>query len=193
MSRVSRRRAQTRREILDAAWELARAEGVAQVTLSKIAERVGMQPPSLYTHFPSKSAVYDAMFAEGWASLLEAQQRAEASLPARPRDRLLTAARLFFDLSVADPARFTLLNQRTLKGFEPSPEAYAAAIAALDHLRGVLAGSGVRDEGQLDLAIALIGGLVNAQLANDPGGDRYRRLVPAAVDMFADFVGIGKE
>ena len=36
----------------------------------------------------------------------------------------------------------------------------------------------------------IIGGLVDAQLANDPGGDRWRRLLDRAVDMFADNLGL---
>jgi len=42
----------------------------------------------------------------------------------------------------------------------------------------------------IDLYTALIGGLVDAQLANDPGGDRWRRLLDRSVDMYADNVGL---
>ena len=30
-----------------------------------------MRAPSLYTHFPSKHAIYDAMFADAWTQYLE--------------------------------------------------------------------------------------------------------------------------
>jgi hypothetical protein len=33
-------------------------------------------------------------------------------------------------------------------------------------------------------------GLIDAQQANDPGGDRWSRLLDRAIDMFADNVGI---
>ena len=65
--RVSERRAATRREILDAAWELAGEVGIANLTLRDLAGRVGMQPPSLYSHFDSKHAIYDAMYGQAWA------------------------------------------------------------------------------------------------------------------------------
>ena len=35
--------------------------------------------------------------------------------------------------------------------------------------------------------------MVDAQLANDPGGDRWSRLLDRAIDMFADNVGITNE
>ena len=37
---------------------------------------------------------------------------------------------------------------------------------------------------------ALVGGLVNQQLANDPGGDRWRRLLPRVIGMLADDLGL---
>lgn len=188
--RNARRRANSRREILDAAWEVARERGVAQLTLNEVATRVGMRPPSLYSHFASKAAIYDAMFAEGWGQLLALVQESERDLPDDARAKLERVATSFFDFSVADGARFTLMNQRTLKDFVPSPEAYAQSVAVYERLRGVLAAAGIADQEDVDLAVAILGGLANAQLANDPGGDRYRRLVPAAVAMYAAHVGI---
>jgi len=37
---------------------------------------------------------------------------------------------------------------------------------------------------------ALAGGFVNQQLANDPKGDRWRVLLPRALAMFADDLGL---
>jgi hypothetical protein len=34
----------------------------------------------------------------------------------------------------------------------------------------------------IDLYVALVGGLADAQLANDPGGDRWARLLDRAID-----------
>ena len=42
----------------------------------------------------------------------------------------------------------------------------------------------------VDLYVALVGGLIDAQLANDPGGDRWGRLLHRTIDMFADNLGI---
>ena len=96
----------------------------------------------------------------------------------------------FFEFAVADLARHQLMNQRTIPGFEPSPESYAPAVAVLDRFRSQLAGLGVTREEDVDLCTAMIGGLVDAQLANDPGGDRWGRLVDRAVDMLADNLGL---
>ena len=60
----------------------------------------------------------------------------------------------------------------------------------LERTRTEMAGLGVGDPSQFDLFTALIGGLIDAQQANDPGGTRWSRLVDQAVDMFADHIGL---
>ncbi len=54
--RRTRRREATRQEIVDAAWTLAREQGLAGLSLRELARQVGMRAPSLYSYFPSKAA-----------------------------------------------------------------------------------------------------------------------------------------
>src|ERR1700712_2327026 len=100
--RTSERRAATRREIIDAAWEVAREQGLAQLTLRDVAERVGMKAPSLYSHIDSKNAIYDAMFAQAWNECREVMMAMEARCPPDVRGALQLYARTFFDFSVSD-------------------------------------------------------------------------------------------
>lgn len=188
--RVAERRAATRREILDAAWLIARERGLAQVTLRDVAQIVGMRAPSLYTHFGSKGAIYDAMFADAWNECLAVMSAAAASPPSSSRAAMRLYARTFFDFAVRDLARHHLMNQRIIVGFEPSTESYAAAVATLEVLKTGLATHGVTSQADIDLYVALVGGLIDAQLANDPGGDRWSQLLDRAVDMLADNLGI---
>jgi AcrR family transcriptional regulator len=181
------RHAATKQEIVDAAWALARGRGLGAWSLRELAAAVGMRAPSLYVYFPSKNAVYDAMFAEGYEALLSSIGEAMAEVEARqlPTPEVLRAgALLFFDFSVADPARYQLLFLRTLPGFEPSEESFALARIALDRTQDMLAAAGAGRPDQLDLWTAMLSGLASQQVSNDPGGDRWRRLVVPAVDMF---------
>jgi AcrR family transcriptional regulator len=187
--RRAERREATRREILDAAWEIARRDGLSAVTLREVAGRIGMRPPSLYSHFDAKNAIYDAMFAEAWGELCAVFDGLEP-LPAAHRRPILAMAEAFFDFAVADLARYQLMNQRTIPDFRPSGEAYAASIAAYERMRAVLRRCGVRSQADLDLCTAMIGGFVDQQLANDPGGTRWRRQLPRLVDMYCNEVGV---
>lgn len=188
--RPAERRAATRREIVAAAWEVARDRGLGQLTLREVAQRVGMRAPSLYSHFESKNAIYDAMFADAWTEFLEVSQAADGHTPKSPRAALKHYAQTFFDFAVADLARNQLMNQRTIPGFEPSPEAYAPSVAVLEMFRERAMTHGVRTPEDVDLYTALVGGLADSQLANDPGGDRWGRLLDRAIDMYADNLGL---
>jgi AcrR family transcriptional regulator len=188
--RRAERREATRQEILDAAWAIARDKGLAVLTLRDVASRVGMRAPSLYSYFDSKNAIYDAMFEQAWRDYLEVVRAAEPTLPNPPRARLKAIARTFFDYAVVDLPRHQLMNQRTIPGFVPSPQSYAPAVAAVEMGRDEFVRLGVSDPGCFDLFTALLGGLINSQQANDPGGDRWSRLLDDAIDMLADHLSI---
>lgn len=188
--RQAERREATRTEILDAAWEIARRKGLAELTLREVAAQIGMRAPSLYSYFGSKHDIYDAMFGQAWMGYLTLMDLSEATLPEDPRAALKVGARTFFDYSVADLARHQLMNQRVIPGFVPSPEAYAPAVEVVRRGRERLARFGIEGAEKLDLFTALLGGIVNAQHANDPGGHRWARLLDEAMDMFADHVGL---
>ena len=172
---------------------MAREVGLAQLTLREVAERVGMRAPSLYSHFDSKHAIYDAMFGQAWTDCLAVSNAALAGVPSDTREALRLCARTFFDFAVSDLPRHQLMNLRTIPGFEPSAESYAPAVATLDLARELFARHGITSPEDLDLYIALVGGLVDAQHANDPGGDRWSRLLDRAVDMFVDSLDIAEK
>jgi AcrR family transcriptional regulator len=188
--RQAERREATRRDILDAAWAIARQRGLSEVTLRDVADRVGMRAPSLYSHFDSKNAIYDAMFGDAWSDCEAAMSEAARTLPRSPRAAVKKLARTFFNFSVSDLARHQLMNQRTIPGFEPSPDSYAPAVRTLEGLIRTMNDLGVTDRAAIDLNIALVGGLIDAQQANDPGGDHWSRLLDRAIDMWADEVGL---
>jgi AcrR family transcriptional regulator len=188
--RLAERRKATRREILDAAWEIARAEGLAAVTLREVAARVGMQSPSLYSHFESKNAIFDAMFGQAWSEYEAVTIALADRLPKAPRKALLTMVGSFVEFCVADLARFQLMNLRVVVDFEPTPEAYAPSVRVMETFRARMAGIGVTKDADVDLCTALVGGLIDAQFANEPGGRRYVGQLDRAVDMFADLVGL---
>ena len=163
---------------------------MAGLTLRDIAVRVGMQQPSLYSHFASKHAIYDAMFEQAWRDFLDQARRERQSLPAEPRARLTAIALNYFDYAVADLARHQLMDVNVIPGFRPTGQAYAPAQETYALLMEELRDMGIADQDTADIYTAIAGGLVNQQLANDPGGDRWRRLVPRVIGMFADDLGL---
>ncbi len=187
--RRDRRRARheaTKQEILDAAWAMVRAGGLNALSLRALAHDLDMEPQSLYTYFASKNAVYDHLFAAGNRELLDRFARLEQTDD--PRQVLGEIARLFVSFATDEPARYELLFMRTVPDFEPSPGSYALAVEVFSRARSALAAVGLDDDADFDMWTALVAGLASQQLANDPDGDRYLRLIDDAVAMFADHV-----
>jgi len=179
--RRAERREATRAEILDAAWEQVRESGLAALSLRDLARTVGMQPPSLYSYFDSKNAIYDAMYAQGVQAFIDDQP---AALPERAVEALKVMAHYFVGFCTADPARYQLLFQRTIPGFEPSAESYETSKQGLARTAGLLAGFGITEPRSLDLYTALVTGLTDQQISNDPGGRRWIGIVDDAMEMF---------
>ena len=178
----ARRHAQTKARIVQEAWKLAAEKGVAGVSLGELAQRVGLRQPSLYTYFASKNDLYDQMFAQGARALAQALAKRPES--ADPRETLRVRVRAYIEFCTADPARYQLLEQRPIPGFEPSPESFQITVGALAATRADLEAAGVCGEAALDMFRALITGLISQQIANEPGGDRWVRLQDDALTMF---------
>ena len=181
--RRASRRAATQAEIVSAAWDLVRTQGLAGLSMRDLGDRVGMRAQSVYGYFASKDAIYDAMFRQGFEQYLAWMGSMDGSRAADPVDGLRALAHRFFGFCTSDPVRYQLMFQRTIPGFEPSPASYALAVEALALMQADLARTGMSDPEASDLATAVFTGLVSQQLANDPGGDRWQRLVDRAVVM----------
>lgn len=173
--------------ILGEAWSLAHRDGLAAISLHDLADAVGLRQPSLYVYFASKLDLYDAMFADGCRQLLDfvGQRR----YGGEPRRALARFAADCVQFSSDDVVRHQLLFQRTIPGFEPSPESYALAVEFYEIGRRRATAAGVRTQADMDMLTALVSGLAHQQVANDPGGKRWVRLAGRVVQMFLDDVG----
>jgi AcrR family transcriptional regulator len=195
-SRRAERRAQTIDEILIIAVDVMRAAGVAGLSLSEVARRLGIRPPSLYKYFPSRLALYDRLFRDGYTTYLAefraGAARAEPGLPA-----LAAALEAGGRWALANQTITQLLFWRPVPGFSPSHEAYAPALEMVEEVRRMLgdAVAQVAPAAAGDEAVTLVGiiatGVMSQQLANGPDEPydegRYTRLAPQSLEMFARY------
>ena len=130
------------------------------------------------------------MFGQAWSDYEQVALAELPKLPQAPRAAIRRSVRVFFDFMVANPARHQLMNQRTIPGFEPSADSYAPAVRVLELGQQLCRDLGLTDPDDFDIATAIIDGLINQQLANDPGGTRWSALLDRAVDIWADGVGL---
>jgi AcrR family transcriptional regulator len=184
VDRKTERRQATIGEIVVAAWALSREHGLGNFSMRELGAEVGMRAQSLYGYFSSKHEIFDAMFCEGNRALI-AHIRDGGGHDDRdddPREAIIAAGRRFFSFCTRDPVRYQLLFQRTIPGFEPSPESYAVARQAYDVAVGPVRALGLTDS-EVDLFVAVLAGLVAQQISNEPGGDRWEQLLEPALAM----------
>ncbi len=80
----------TAARILDAAESLFAERGFAGTAVRDIAARCDLNPASLYNHFESKQALYEAVLARGLAPLIEVLRRSAQGDPGPlPADRMI--------------------------------------------------------------------------------------------------------
>ena len=183
---VAKRREARMAGIVACAWTLAKEHGIGGVSLHALAREVGMRQPSLYEYFDSKNALYDAMFADGNRQLLEHLDT--MTLSAEPREALKQWLHAFAAFGSEDSERYQLLFHRPIPGFTPSAESYALAEKVLGGAYTLMQAAGVTEQGDMDCLVAITAGVTDAQISNDPGGDRWLRHLSRLVDLLADDV-----
>jgi AcrR family transcriptional regulator len=181
---VAKRREQKIAGIVASAWALAEEDGIAGVSLHGLARVVGMRQPSLYVYFDSKNALYDAMFADGNRQLLE---RLDAvMLSPEPREALKQWLLAFAAFGSESSELYQLLFHRPIPGFTPSAGSYALAEQVLGRAYTLMRAAGITEQGDLDCLVAITAGVTDAQISNDPGGDRWLRHLNRLVDLLVD-------
>lgn len=151
-------------------------EGVNGLSLSAVARRLGVKPPSIYKYFDSLLAIYDALFEQGQRANLEvmraAMDRAEPGL-----DALGAGLEASCRWCVAHPATAQLLFWRPVPNFEPTAEAMAPSVDMVQLQRRAFAdavaagqlGPGADSDEALFLTSIFVSGLVGQSMANEPG------------------------
>ena len=203
LDRRQRRRLETIEEVLDIAVDIMAEQGVVGLSVGEIARRMGIRPPSLYVYFPSKNALYDALFARGAQLVLDAMTQLRATVDAASplEEQLLASGRAFVAWCVAHPAYSQLLFWRPVPGFTPTAEAYAPAIQLLELTASWFADLQERGLLRADVDVAAVmrdwtvitSGVISQQLTNapdeDPEGGRFTAALPDLAAMFARHYG----
>lgn len=150
--------------------------------MRELGARVGLHASSLYQYFPSKDAIYDALFAFGHRELQASMAGLDRT--GKPLEVFKRGSRLFTEFCLADEVRYQLLFQRTIPGFVPSEASMALAWQSYREMVAALAGVGVTEPADVDLWTAIQMGITEQQWANDPGGRRFADHLEPAIDMF---------
>jgi AcrR family transcriptional regulator len=128
---------ETKRALLDIARKQAAKDGLAGLSVRRIARLAGFSAPSLYEYFDSKQAIIEAIAAEIAGSLRLALARA-AEATREPRGRLVAIGLAYVAWARRHPQDFMLLfarmpsKRRSLAAPTPPGSPYQVVRAAVD-------------------------------------------------------------
>jgi AcrR family transcriptional regulator len=193
-----RRRAQTLREILDAALEVMAEEGVAGLNLTRVARRVGLRQPSLYQYFTSRDAVYDALFERGMLDHLRIVSAAMDAAPTPGWAAACAGAHATLRFTADQPVLAQLLFRPAVPGFQPSERAYAPSLGVQQRMVAAFRHAVDRDELHpvaasergVRLFVAMVAGVANERAANQSGlrsEEGLHNLLTPGLDMYAAY------
>ncbi|GAB2818086.1 TetR/AcrR family transcriptional regulator [Lentzea nigeriaca] len=139
-NRRERERAERHQLIIDAARDLAEAEGWDAVTTRRLAEKVEYSQPVLYSHFKGKDAIVRAVAIQGCGELARILHKAR---PSRGESRLRAAAEAYLEFARERPALYDAMfvQQSDIPwGTEEVPQelldAFGELVAAVEPVRG---------------------------------------------------------
>jgi AcrR family transcriptional regulator len=193
------RRERNRREMVEAILTAARAvmqeHGVAALNLTEVARRVRLRPQSLAEYFPTKAALYDALYEHAFALFCEGDECAYRDHPPG-----WTQIEAWFAnreaLADANPDLYHLVFDAPAPDYLPAERVVATSRDLLAGSRRMVAeaiGTGAMAPGMpveraTDLLLSVRRGLVAERLGKrrfvDPGSERFEGLVPDVIRLF---------
>jgi AcrR family transcriptional regulator len=167
MARQVERREATQGAILAAAGRLFGEEGFAGVSVDDIAAAAGVAKGAVYHHFPSKEALFEAVF-ERTAAQLQQRVHAAGADSADFLQRLSASARAYFEACAGAPfERIILKDGPAVLGWDrwrEIDERYFLAMLPAG-LEAAMAAGQIRRQPAAPLARLLIGALTEAAVA----------------------------
>jgi AcrR family transcriptional regulator len=192
--RRERNREEMSSAILEAAREIMHEEGAGGLNLNKLAKRVNMTTPALYTYFPGKFAIYDGLYRQGIHTLGERETSIWHNIPLG-WERLRAWFRDRLDFAIEHRDLYHLMFSNPVPGFVPSEESAAAARRQLAlTTRGLeeifeagVVQPNIPIDRAVDLLLSMRHGIVaevvgKANVVSDDSG-RFEHLVDDAITM----------
>lgn len=186
----------TRERIFAATRDLFDAEGLAGLSMRKIAEAVGLTPMAIYKHYPDKDALVDALMLDGFVAWEDRVRKLPAKAPIRWLEQFFDA---FLDFSFTEPRRYEAAFLLPARQARQYPGDFAAGRSpalnmAYQRIEEARALGLIDDTPALDIALTLSAlgqGLISMYRAGRFAGEKefratYRRAMKRSFQQFAN-------
>ncbi|MGW0180672.1 TetR/AcrR family transcriptional regulator [Nocardia sp. NPDC003345] len=133
MTRTSYHHGALRDELLAASLRLIETEGIAAVSLRRVAREAGVSPGAPYHHFADRAALLADLATQGFR-LLAGQLTAARTAAAAPDEALVAICHSYIRFAQDQPGYFRLMFRPELSQPDKHPDTRAAGEAAFDVL-----------------------------------------------------------
>jgi AcrR family transcriptional regulator len=123
--------------LLRAASEVLASEGPSALTVRRIAAQAGVSTMNVYSRFGGKDGVVDHLFIEGFSRLADAMNAAPHTDD--PMSDLRQCGDNYRQFALANPTYYSVMFDRVVADYVPSPAALERATATLQLLADQLA------------------------------------------------------
>ncbi len=107
----------TRQEILDAAAEIFSEVGFRATSVTLIAKRVGIKPPSLYTYFKSKNQILYIVVKEAFLQLVDVCEEAVNNVPVDdPKNQLIAFVQAHVEILLVKRGAVPMMDSVMYRG-----------------------------------------------------------------------------
>lgn len=106
--RILRQKEETRKNILDAAYTIAKEEGWQGLSMRKIADKIEYTAPIIYEYFSNKEAILQELTLKGFIALTKELEKAK-NLSADPAEQLEKMWMAYWDFAFADKELYQVM------------------------------------------------------------------------------------
>jgi len=106
--RILRQKEETRKNILDAAYTIAKEEGWQSLSMRKIADKIEYTAPIIYEYFSNKDAILQELTLKGFVCLTKDLEKAK-SLSADPAEQLEKMWMAYWDFAFEDKELYQVM------------------------------------------------------------------------------------
>lgn len=147
-----------REELIDACVRLIEDEGIAAVSLRRVAREAGVSPGAPYHHFPDRAALLSAISARGFEMLTADLLRAVGTSPgASGADDVARAVAAYVAFARRESGHFQVMFRPELSEPEKHPAVQEAGDAALKVLTDLVDRLGVADPQAVGITLWALG------------------------------------
>lgn len=201
--RKEREREERRELVLNVANEIIKEEGIDNLSIRKIANRIEYSPAIIYHYFRDKDEIINHLMRKGYQKIISVLSSVQAS-ENEPEQRLKEVARKYIDMALQMPDEYKSIMLNTSPGilehttvlFQGAASKRQAVGILYQNLRDIYLNQGI-DDSLIELSAQVIwtaafGLIIRLIIEKDISEEQRKKLIEHHIKIIIDGAVLGK-